>query len=88
MFSYISSRFKMCQAEIDNVDNKLRFAYEFPLARHTLTNEMPPLPLPEVIEWLNECPEGRWSYIFDLGDIWGVSFEKEEDAIHFKMRWL
>lgn len=88
MFSYISSRFRMIQADIENVENTSRFEFDFPLKRDTLTQENPQIPIPEIVEWLNECPEGRWSYIFDLGDIWGVSFEKEEDAVLFKMRWL
>lgn len=88
MFSYISSRFRMIQADIENVENTSRFEFDFPLKRDTLTQENPQIPIPEIVEWLNECPEGRWSYIFDLGDIWGVSFEKEEDVVLFKMRWL
>jgi hypothetical protein len=78
----------MIQADIENVENTSRFEFDFPLKRDTLTQENPQIPIPEIVEWLNECPEGRWSYIFDLGDIWGVSFEKEEDAVLFKMRWL
>jgi hypothetical protein len=63
MFSYISSRFRMIQADIENVENTSRFEFDFPLKRDTLTQENPQIPIPEIVEWLNECPEGRWSYI-------------------------
>ncbi len=38
-------------------------------------------------EWLNNS-KGDWQYIFEMGQLWGVGFYNETDAMAFKLRWL
>lgn len=42
----------------------------------------------ELIKWLKTELEGRYKLIEESGQLWGVSFQKRRDALHFKMRWL
>ena len=65
--------------------------YEFPLTVDLLTeyNERmypPQVPIADVQEWLKEI--NNWDYIFDMGCIWGIVFQNEEDATAFRLRWL
>lgn len=64
------------------------FEFRLPLTAQTLTSNLPQIPIAGILHWLDTIPQGRFQYIFDLGDLQGISFEKEEDAIQFKLTWL
>ena len=64
------------------------FKFELPLTLQALTEESPQRPKDEVIAWLNDGTIGKFQYIFDMGDLVGISFEREEDAVQFKITWL
>lgn len=73
---------------LPNHSDGMSFKFELPLTAQTLTEDMPQRPRQDIIEWLNEVPEGRFQYIFEMGDLWGISFERESDALQFKLTWL
>ncbi len=62
--------------------------FKLPLVDQNITDDPPQRPKQEIINWLNEVPAGRFMYIFELGDLWGISFEREDDAVQFKLTWL
>lgn len=89
MMSYINSRYRMRKENLIQTHPLLDpFTYQLPLTSKTLTADTPYQPRQDVVNWLNESLTGKFQYIFDLGDLWGISFEKEEDALLFKMTWL
>lgn len=61
--------------------------YEFS-AVELLTDDMPKRLRPEILEWLQTSPIGRWEYVYELGFFVGIVFEKQEDAALFKMVWF
>ncbi|NJO63344.1 MAG: hypothetical protein HC836_35565 [Richelia sp. RM2_1_2] len=68
--------------------NDQTFIFQLPLTAQTLTETMPSRPRQDIVDWLSTTPTGKFQYIFELGDLWGISFENEEDAIQFKLTWL
>lgn len=41
----------------------------------------------EFLEWLSNNLKGECLFIKEHGALWGISFELEEDALLFRLRW-
>lgn len=85
----LSCRFKMKRENLLPIeDPSITYSFELPLTAITLTEDLPQRPKDDIIKWLNEVPTGKFKYIFEFGDLWGIAFELENDAVHFRITWL
>lgn len=68
---------------------KKTYIYEFQFSskKGHMTEDLPQKPTKEMTEWLDKNIKGDHKYIIELGDLWGISFQKKHDALLYKMRW-
>lgn len=64
-----------------------RWPHEFYFRVDQMTSTLPQTPLVPVQQWLMSKPTGKWGYVFELGDLWGVGFERKEDADLYRADW-
>lgn len=65
------------------------YEFEFVAGKHISSHPIGELryTLPEVDEWLKNSIKGNYKIIIEMGVVWGVSFQKRQDALLFKMVW-
>ena len=89
ILSYTSSRFRMRVENLIPVHaESVSFEFKLPLTATILTEDAPHRPLQDIINWLDTSPQARFQWIFQLGDLTGIAFEREDDAVWFKTTWL
>ena len=64
-----------------------RWPHEFSFRGDQVTLDLPQFPRKPVQEWLMSKPTGRWGYVFEWGDLWGVGFEQQADADSYLRDW-
>jgi hypothetical protein len=51
--------------------------------------EGPKYPIKEILAWVDSAPGGRYHlHGFNSTEGFSFRFERPEDAVHFKLRWL
>ena len=80
---------KLLFAKKHSVDcRRCGFKHTVPLTHRTATNESPQQPKKEVAEWLKTFPTGKFKYNVHGSEVESVSFELEDDAVHYRLTWL
>lgn len=63
------------------------YEYEFSHKKGHVTEDFPRRLTYEMANWLDSNIKGKYAIIRELGDIWGISFQKKNDALLYRMRW-
>lgn len=73
----------------DIFTRKKSYLYEFQFSHKKghITQDMPRRPTKEMMNWLHENVKGDYSFIREIGELWGISFQKKKDAMLYRIRW-